>query len=70
MDVSPNHTDVLIIEKWPDAPGWPGRTVLTSATRKARSDDDRFWLVRPKGIFKRWTWLPRAGMFVSIREIQ
>lgn len=63
-----DHADVLIIEKWPDIPGHAGRTITKTAKRKARSIDDRFWLVRPKGLFKRWQWLPRAGMFVSITE--
>lgn len=62
--------DVLIIEKWPDVPGWPGRTVTTSAKRKARTADDRYWLVRPKGLFKRWTWLPRLGAYVTLSEVR
>lgn len=66
--MSEQRTPVLIVEKWPDIPGHPGCTITKTATRKARTNDDHYWLVRPKGLFKRWTWLPRAGAFVSIRE--
>lgn len=60
---------ILAVEKWPDIPGHPGRTVTWDGKRKAISSDGRYWLVRRNGIFHRWQWLPHKGMYVNIYRV-
>ena len=60
---------VLIIERWPDLPGWPGRTTARAGCRKAVSEDGEWWLVRERGMFNRWRWRPRHGMYVTIQLV-
>lgn len=60
------YIPVLIIARWPESGGHVGETNLYSGYFRARSKDDRFWLVKRKGIFRRWQWLPRQGTYISI----
>jgi hypothetical protein len=62
-------TDILIVCKWPTLPSGGRETELTSGYRRAKSEDGNWWLVREKGLFKRWHWLPVNGQFVSLQEV-
>lgn len=51
-------SEVVLIEFAPSVPGHGGWTRMYRARRKAMSADGRYWLVRRRGIFRRWRWLP------------
>lgn len=59
------HDRVVIITKTPDIPGHSGRTLIQSAYRKARTQDDRFWQVRSHW-WSTWRWLPRHGVITTL----
>nr|WP_278101148.1 hypothetical protein [Microbacterium proteolyticum] len=61
---------VMIKETRPDIPGHAGRTETHSAKRRASIGDGRYWLVRRRGLFRRWQWLPVRGAFVSLFELE
>lgn len=61
--------EVMISWYWPAASGHPGKTVHHRAVRKAVSDDGRYWLVKRRGIFRRWQWLPAKGLYLRLREV-
>lgn len=64
------RVEVLAVERWPDIPGHAGEAKTWRGIRRAVSEDGRWWLVRRRGIFRRWTWRPVRGMFVSLYETE
>jgi hypothetical protein len=60
---------IMAVEDWPDIPGHAGQTVTWSGWRQAISADGSHWLVKKKGLFRRWHWRPVNGMFVKLKEV-
>lgn len=58
---------VVIFEEWPTISGHAGQVRAYSAWRKAVTADGRYWLVRKRGMFRRWKWLPRRGLYLRLR---
>lgn len=65
-----SDTEVLIVARLPEVVGHVGETTLTSGRRRAVSEDNRWWLVKPRGLFRRWQWLPRRGTYISIYTVK
>jgi hypothetical protein len=63
-------TPILIIERWPDIPYHPGERRTHSGYKRAESADGRWWLVRERGLFKRWRWRPVNGQFVTLQTVK
>lgn len=65
------YTPIIGIAEWPSVPGHAGSTDIWSGWRKsiAKSKTSEYWLVKKKGLFQKWEWRPRHGMFVRLMEV-
>lgn len=63
------HPHILITTRWPSIPGHGGGTETVSGYKRAESADGKWWLVREKGLFRRWHWLPVTGQVVTLQTV-